>query len=220
MVRTMVRMNALDLSDQRLLDEYAIITECELYKAFFHDDFKWNQVRSALKDSIRTSIATFPMNYHYDLKMQLDRYDFATKFFRFTKKSLLNNINTFVLYSVEGTGCGMAEVQYIPRTYRAVVSSPLYLEGLPLTDKDARDLLARMDKDENISRIIYARFNLRTVYVEPLRKTAGRNPEGVDDKYVQSRVPEKSTVRLDVHLDSIGFYEDPQMTRLIYMYQP
>ena len=111
-------------------------------------------------------------------------------------------------------------MKYIPRTYRAVLSSPLYLEGLPLTDKDAQDLLARMEKDENLGRIIYARFNLRTVYVEPLRKTAGKDAGGADDVYIQSKAPDKSTARLDVQLDSIGFYEDPQMTKLIYLYQP
>ncbi len=220
LMRTMVRFNALDLSDLALLDEYAIITDCDLYKAFFTNDFKWNQVRQAMRQSIQANIATFPTNYYYDIQMQLDRYDFTTKLFRFTDRSTVRGVNTLALYAVEGTGCGFADVKFIPRRFRAVLSAPLYLEGFPLNEKDAQELLARMDKNQNSHRIIFARYNLRTVYIEPLRKSMSHTGDATVTRYDQSNAISRNAVRLDAQLDSVGFYEDAERTKLIYQYQP
>ncbi|MDR3424789.1 MAG: DUF4852 domain-containing protein [Alphaproteobacteria bacterium] len=217
LLRTMVRFRALDLSDTPLLDEYAVVTECDLYKAFYANDFKWNQVRKAVMESVKMNVATFPMNYHYDLKMQLDRYDFAARLFRFTNRSTLRGINTFMLYSVRGTGCGNANVVYLPRTFRAVLETPVSMDGLPLAAKDAQALLDQMDRDKDSDRIIYARFNLRVVFIDAWRKIV--NKEGGTEaipRYEQTKAPMPDTVRFDVNLDSISFYEDPEMTRLIY----
>ncbi|MDE2029952.1 MAG: DUF4852 domain-containing protein [Alphaproteobacteria bacterium] len=213
LMKTMVRFNALDLSDTKLLDQYAIITECDLYKAYYNNDFKWEEVRHAIVNSIRKNIATYPIAYQYDTRLQLDRYDFASKLFRFTKKSTINNINSFDIYSVEGTGCGTASVTLLPRDFHAVLADPIYMQGLPLDEKDAEALLNQMTKDGNINRIIFVRFNLRIVYIDHMRKVA---LPGEVVHYEQSNAPNASWIRMDARLDSIDFYEDPQMTRLIY----
>jgi hypothetical protein len=220
LVRTLVRFNALDLSDQNLLDEYAIVSECDLYKAYFNNDFKWNQVRQAIRDSVAMNVATFPSNYHYDISMRLDRYDFAAKLFRFTEKSSLRGVNAFTLYSVTGTGCGQADVKLLPRIFRAVLSSPVYLDGLPLSEGDAEALLSRMDKNKNPDRTIYARYNFHTVYIEPLHKVEGFMETKELPHYEQAKGANPKEMRLDTQLDSVGFYEDPQMTKLIYLYTP
>jgi hypothetical protein len=221
LMRTLVRFNALDLSDQNLLDEYAIITECDLYKSYYKDDFKWNQVRKAIRDSVQMNLAAYPTNYSHDLTSRLDRYDFEAKLFRFDGESSLRGVNTFLLYSVKGTGCGDAKVSLLPRTFRAVLSMPLYLDGLPLSEGDAKALLSRMTKDNNPDRLIFARYNFRTVYIEPLHRKAemGKAASG-KTQYTQTNSSSSDEVRFDVQLDSIGFYEDPQRTKLIYSYMP
>jgi len=219
LMRTMVRFNAFDTKDPALIDEYAIITECELYKAFYQNDFKWKQVQDAVRKSIDINIATFPTAYHYDAQMQLDRYDFSSKMFRFAPKSVINNVNTFDIYSVEGTGCGSADIKYMPRIFRAVVAVPIYIDGLPLGEKDGNDILQLMTSDHNDSRIITAQFNLRIVYIEPMRRTVDRSVSDQLLHYTQTNVPQRN-LRLDARLESIDFFEDPQKTRLIYRYQP
>ncbi|MDE1901222.1 MAG: DUF4852 domain-containing protein [Alphaproteobacteria bacterium] len=214
LTRTMVRFNAIDLSDPAILDEYAIVTECDLYKAFYSNDFKWQQVRQAVLQAARNDIATFPTAYYYDTKLQLDRYDFGANLFRFTDKSTIRNVNAFTIYSVAGTGCGGAHIKILPRTFRVVIGVPVTMDGIPLGEKDAQTLLGNMDKDGNISRIVYARFNLRITYIDPMRKMPGG--QGEADIYHQSNAPDNESVRLDAHLDSIDFYEDPQMQKLIY----
>jgi hypothetical protein len=216
LVKTLVRFNALDISDDRLLDEYAMITECDLYKSFYRDDFKWNQVRNAMRQSIKMNVATFPTSYRYETQLQLDRYDFHDKIYRLTDKSVIHNVNAFEIYSVSGSPCAGIDIVNIPHAFRAVLDTPLYFEGLPLAQADAEALLNRM-KIDNPDRIVYTRFNLRVVYIESLRPPA----TGVTNKpLVQSNAQGSQSARLDVRLDSIEFYEDPAMTKLIYRFQP
>jgi len=219
LMRTMVRFNALDLSDAALLDEYTIITECNLYKAFYRDDFKWHQVHDAMLKSVQMNLPTFPTAYHYDVNLQFDRYDFNAGVYRLTEKTTLSNVNTFVFYSVTGTSCGTADVKFMPRIFRAVLSAPFYLDGLPLSQTDAQALLKQMESDKNTDHIVYARFNLRVVYIEPLRKEK-KADQDIMTHYVQSDSLGAGIVRFDVRLESVNFYEDPENTKLIYQFQP
>jgi hypothetical protein len=216
--RTLVRFNALTLDEAVLLDEYTIITECDLYKAFYHDDFKWNKVRQAVLTSLAMNVATYPTSYRYDVDLQLDRYDFAAKVFNFTEKSRLRNVNTFMLYSVEGNGCGASDVKFLPRTFRAVIPTPIYLDGLPLSESDAADFLKQMNLDANLDRIVHARFNLRVVGIDPIHKITFKSGADLITMYVQSKftIHDKQSVLINVRLDSIDFFEDPQMTKLVY----
>jgi hypothetical protein len=200
-LRTMVRFNALDLEDQAIIDEYAIVTECDLYRAFFHDDFKWNQVRQAVRKSVEQNMATFPSTYSYEVKLQLDRYDFDTQLYKFTDKSAIRNVNAFMIYSVEGIPCGSTDVKIMPRNYRAVLASPVYLDGIPLPEKDAKTLLKMMTENKNLDRIVYAKFNLRIVYVEPMRRTTKRIGLEVRNIYGQSSVDRPGLLRLDARLE-------------------
>jgi hypothetical protein len=220
LTRTLVRFNAINLSDQVMVDEYSIVTECEIYKAFFKDDFKWNEVRSAVRQSVAANVATFPAHYQYDVPLLLDHYDFDRKIYRFTQKSALRNVNTFVLFSVLGTGCGAADVQYLPRTFRAVLAAPIYLEGLPLAENDAKALAKQMSDSKNVEHVVFSRFNVSVVYVEPIRKVTDAVGKSMRTLYRQSNASTPDTVRLDVRLDSIDFFADPAMTRLVYQYQP
>jgi hypothetical protein len=218
LLHTMIRFNALDISDTTLLDEYGIVTECDLYKVFYADDFKWQKVRQAMQQSIKMHVASFPTGYRYDQKMQLDRYDFATKLFRFAKKSTINNVNSFTLYAVNGTSCGSTDITIIPRTFKAMLQTPLTLEGIPMGEGDAKALLARMDQAQNDIRLIYARFNLRIVYIEPFQKVLVSPRDTTSYTYKQQNEAMPEYVRFDTRLDSIDFFEDPEMTKLIYQY--
>ncbi len=216
--KTLVRFGALDISDDALLDEYAMVTDCDLYKRFYGNDFQWNKVRGLIRNSIQMNIASFPISYHYDARLQLDRYDFAQKTFMFTALTTIHNINTFVIYHREDAGCGQAKVQFLPTTYRSVMDTPLTIPGIPLAEADAQAMLKQMDADKNDDRIVFTRFNLRIIYVDPLRKASlGDN---APPQYMQAGHATSHGMRFDARLDSVDFYEDPAMKRLIYSYRP
>ncbi len=212
LARTLIRLNAMDIKDQLVLDEFGIVTECDLYDTFYHDDFKWNKVRIAMRKSIRQNIAAYPTRYRHDIEMQLDRYDFSTRTFMFREKSKVHNDNVIQLYTVPLGTCHMEDIQNIPLNFVAVLHPPLFLEGIPLPEADAKNLVMRMERDKNFDRIIYASYNLKIVYIEPLRKK--RLEQGVF-RYRQE--DQKFTViKVDATIESIDFYEDPKYKRLIY----
>ena len=216
LVRTLLRFNAIAISEPNILDEYAIVTECDLYTAFYHDDFKWKRVREAVVQSVQNNLPTYPTKYRYDAMLQLDRYDFKNQTFRFTEKSAIHHVNAFGLYMVEGTGCGVADVKSLPRSFRAILPAPLTLDGLQMSETDGKVLLKQMNDDNNVDRIIYARFNLRLTHIDPLHQ----NGKGSSALYGQTDPLTGGGVRLDARLDSVDFYEDAERTHPIYHYQP
>jgi len=216
LLRTLIRFSALSLEDDKVLDEYALATECALYKTFYHDDFQWNRVRNTIRESVRQNVAIFPTSYTYETQLQLDRYDFKEKIFHFTPKTTIHNVNALRFYNIEGASCEGTAVKLLPTAFRAVVDVPVNVEGIPIGAQDAEDLLKHMKANGNIDRVVNAVFNLRVVYIDPLRPTK----DGDNKALIQGNNAEDRSVRLDVRLDSINFYQDDKQTKLIYRLQP
>lgn len=217
LLRTLIRFSALTLDDDVVLDEYAIATECDLYKTFYREDFQWNRVRKTIRESVRQNVATFPTSYSYTTQLQLDRYDFNEKLFRFTQKTTIHNVNALNFYKIEGASCDGVSVKLVPTSFRAVLDVPIFVEGIPIGASDAENLLNHMKAEGNTDRVVNAVFNMRIVYIDPLRP-ANKNGDGRG--LSQGNNPEERSVRLDVRLDSIDFYEDATKTKLIYKLQP
>lgn len=227
LLRTMIRLGALDLSDTSMIDEYAIISECKLYDSFYQDDFKWQKVRDAIRESVQMNLATFPVAYRYDVKMQLDRYDFDAKIFRFVKGTILKGVNTIELHMGKLFPCGVKELFFVPKAFRAVLPNGVPLEGIPLSERDANDLLKRLGKGPDARRIVYTRYKLRVLNIDPyVKQESGSDPQGDTLYKYKQTIQDKQgdeegrVVRVDVRLDSISFYEDANLTKLIYEYKP
>jgi hypothetical protein len=218
LARTMVRFNALDTTDDALIDDYAILTECDLFQNFYKDDFKWNEVRTAIRDSIQKHGAEFPAAYGYRNRVQLGRYDFKNKLFGFTDATAINNVNAFLLYQAEGTPCGTTKIKYLPKSFRAVLEKPFSISGLPMEPDVAQKLLQQMKENGNESRTVHARFNLHVTYADQLRKNFMSN--GAPTTYSQGDHPTSEPFKFDAHLDSVDFFTDDAMTNRIYTYTP
>lgn len=216
LLQSLIRMGALNITDDSVIDDYAAITECKLHASFFKDDFKWNRVRQAMRQSIKQNVATYPTGFAYDVELQLDRYDFKEQLFKFKDRATVKNVNAFILFSTEGRDCADKKISVLPKSFRAVLNEPIYFTGLPLTESDAKALLTRLETNGNRDRIVYSRFNLRITYVPPLRRPDNA-PAGVLVPLQQEK--SDSAVRLDARLDSLEVYEDAEHTKLIYNYQ-
>jgi len=217
LAHTLVRFNVFDIKDDSLIDDYAMITDCDLFKAFYKDDFKWNQVRKAIRESIRLNIATYPIAYYYTTTVRLDRYNFKFKNFGFDDSATIRGINVFQFFQGTNFKCDKFSPKNIPVTYRAFLDQPVSIDDLPIGEEDARDLLHRMDGVGNTKHTIYAKFLLRVVNIDPLRQF-----DKFDGKehFTQSMSRMDEEIHLDVRLDAVNFYEDQEMTRLLYSYRP
>jgi hypothetical protein len=218
LLKTLVRYGALDLSENKILDEYAVVTDCDVYKAFSGNDFKWNRVRDDIRDSVAMNLAKFPASYAYQDKIALDHYDFNQQLFLFNDKNPLQKVNAFFLYRTDGYTCDNMHMNYLPRAFRAVLDESASLPGLPLTQRSADDLLRRMAANDNTQRLIYVRFNLHVNYVGRVSKNLDTG--NTDPMYVQAGAQNGAPVLLNSQVDSIDFYEDERYRKLLYSYQP
>jgi hypothetical protein len=222
LLNSMIRFNAIDLmQDNALLDEYAAITDCDLYQFYYQDDFKWQHVRDVMRQSMRDKAQTYPVRFRYDVDFQLDRYDFANTLYRFSSKRSLDHIGKITVIDAAGIECGKALLHYFPKTYAMRINPTLTVPGLKLQPQEAKNLLDYMNVQGNTEHQIHARINLSVTYVEPAQKvflnTNVKNNK--DFRYVQSE-KNGSTFILDGHVDSVNFYRDPAMTELVYTFVP
>lgn len=216
LMKTLVRFGALDLSDNKILDEYAIVTDCDIYHAFHANDFRWNQVRDQMRESIQMNMMKFPGSYTYQDKIALDRYDFQQQMYLFSDKNPLQKVNAFFLYRTNGLTCGDIRINYLPKAFRAVLDESVTLPGLPLTQRSADALLRRMDANNNTARLVYVRFNLHINYVGKVDKSN----DSTDATYRQAGAAGDAPVLLNAQVDSIDFFEDERYSKLLYSYQP
>jgi hypothetical protein len=219
LARTLVRFHAYDLTDDKLLDEYAVVTECKLHESFFSDDFKWNQVRDAIRQSVQQNLPAFPTHYRYETTFELDRYDFQQQLFRFAAKTTVKNVNAFVLLDIAGQTCNNYDLKYMPQNFRGILDAPLYIEGLSLSEPDAQALLVRMKAANNEKRLVFARFNLAITYIEPLRFADEKQGNTTQKEFKQAHTS-KHNVTMNVRLDSAEFFEDEARTKLLYTFTP
>lgn len=215
LVKAFIRFGALDIRDDNVIDDYILTNECKIYNYFRQDDFKWHEVQEATRKAIRQNVEVYPTAFDYDSPMQLDRYDFENKIFRFNAGGN-RSINTFRINMPDYDMCGKSRLKTISYNVSFVLDRSIQFLGIPLDEAQAKDLLKQIEKDQNVDRIVYARFKIKVIYIQPiLKKDAG--PWG-KESYTQNGT--ESIARVDARLDAIEFYRDKERTKLIIKYVP
>ncbi|MDD2325960.1 MAG: DUF4852 domain-containing protein [Alphaproteobacteria bacterium] len=222
-MRSLVRFGAIDINDDMMLDLYARVNACDLYRQFYQDEFKWREIRTQMRKVIKEEAATYPTGYRYDTQMQLGRYDFEKKSYPFVHKEQNSGVNAFRMITHDSDFCTDEDMYGFPRGYRLVLASPIDVPDLPLKEEEAKALLKRMDEDGNKDHIVTARFNIRVVFIASLMPNNVSLEQPQEGGKTMARVRQRiqtDSIILDSRLDSIEFYEDPERTKLIYVYRP
>lgn len=214
LIHTLVRFGAVSLDDPDVINEYAQIAECDLYLEYYRDDFKWHEIQRLLRQKLLDGVATYPLGYYVDMTLQLDRYDFDEKVYRFTELTMPKNANVFSIHD-KSAGCGNREIRIWPRSFPLVIDRPVTMVGLPLFEGDAKTLLKRMDDAGNKDHLVFARYKLRVTRVDTYAR--GRNEKGQLSGALKH---DSKNGTIDAHLDAVDFYEDEARTKLIYVYRP
>lgn len=204
-IRAMLRFGVLDLDDDRVIDDYAKYMECDLYKSFYDDDFKWQRIRGGLRQTIQKQMPVNPTAFYATGTLHLDRYDFEQKMYRLGRENGIRGVNTFVIAELSNGSCKDKPLRVFPSIYRAVLETPVTIPGLYMSETDAKALLERMTKAGNDSKEVYVKFKVRIVFAKKIL---------LDDKQ-QGRLGD---LNFTTRLDAIEFYEDREMTRLFYSY--
>lgn len=226
---TLQGMKALDItSSDDLVDEYAQITNCDLYLAFHNNEFKWRRAREGFVKEIREKAESYSADYSYNVILQLNKYDFTNKIFRFPPKGGIENINTFTFSNKLNNkpnnkpdqNCDNSGIIYTPSIFRAVLTTPVYVHGIPMSPEEGEYLIQTMDKMGNADRSIYVTFNLHIKYIEKLIKPFLKPGDSRPPTYTQSSPLNTNSIRLDASLVSVQFFLDREHKILLYTYTP
>lgn len=217
LIKMLVRFGAVDMRDNDTLNSYAVVHECKLFQHFYKDEFRWHEFQKALRRSLQQEVETFPTSLRYTTQLQLGRYDFKEKLYRFTDKTSPKNANLFTLDASKEHDCDSPKHNLFPKTFKLVLDHPLNIAGLPFDEEEGKVIFKRMAANGNKDRIVYTIINMRVLYIAPLTRdidTATGQKKGV---YKQDN---ELTARLDARVASIDFFEDEAHTKLIYSYRP
>ncbi len=208
LAQTLILMDGVSLEDPKIIDEYAKMNYCSLYKEKFHDDFEWSQFRKLLTQKVQSKKEYFRNLYQISGVIYLGRYNFDTQDFPLINDSALVNVGSLQLFKLNHNSLASTEVRTIckgegmseilPNNYVFELNQPLTFDRLKLPMEEAKKILERMSRMENTDRRLYVRFRMRIISIIPM-----------DTKTLAMH----SVVRLRGELTAIDIFLDRDLTQ-------
>ena len=202
MSRAYIKLTGVDLADDKLIDDFAIINNCDMYLKFYKDEFNWRQAREAFRKVIQRDLEGYPEHIYLLGNSRLGRYDFDRKAFIFDEKYTFQR--TGLLPAPTRVKCGALQIDRIPLNYTFRLTNPITLDAIPLEENKARILTRMMEQSNNQQRKIYVAFFVRINDFS----TIGSATSGMGQN--------EATVRAT--MVSMRFYLDPERKTMIYEY--
>ncbi len=163
--RTLVGLGGVDILDDEMIDAYAEIFYCELWRETYTDDFKWNRIRKAIRRSIQEeSGGSFRTHFEVAGPVQLRRYDFEEQTFPLTKESIMDNVGVMYIYDPFGfeNYCNRRfPSTHFPQRYVLNLHLPVTIKELKMSPEKAKRLVDYMDKVGNDDRTVFLRFRFK-----------------------------------------------------------
>jgi hypothetical protein len=220
-VQIMVSQKAMTLDDDDILtDEFAMIARCDSYVENYKNEFEWRKIRADIIKTLHQQTVQPIDHILYETVLQLDRYDFDKKRFRFAEKSRVDNVNAFLTELNPGYRCDDHELHYMPDKFRMVLSKPVTIPGIPMSPEAGEALITQMEITKNINRTVWAVFKARITNVIPVIRFLRYGKDGKATAYYLQGTRQPNPVVMDVELDSADFYADPEKKIKLYTYLP
>lgn len=125
-----------DIADDKLIDYYLMINECELYMQFYHNDFEWTKIQTATRDHILTHMNEFPTRFEILSPLPLGRYDQDKEEFEITKESKINGLRRLDfpmnMLGYKEVCARVGEIYEYPPNIVVILNRPFILEKVPV----------------------------------------------------------------------------------------
>lgn len=129
-----------DMDDDKAIDNYMMITNCDIYKQYFNNDFEWDKVRTAARQYLTANAAKLPTRFEALLPIQLDKYDPKSQQFRIRDEYQQHNlVRIDVMTNMEGEAiCGYKEnIPLYPRNIVVMLNRPFSVKTFPVNPEVA-----------------------------------------------------------------------------------
>ena len=177
LMQTGIMLGALDANDTETLNEYIRLMYCDLYKENYKDDFTWSNVRKQIYAKIDSKNEYYRTLYQIIGRINLEPYDFRLGGFTLTARTQFKNVGYLSMFSVNNAKpyCDMGVIdnmrrdfdRLLPRDVNVVLNHPFTFTFIKMTESEAEDLIARMQRRYNSDRELFVRIRLRIVGPPP-----------------------------------------------------
>ena len=137
----------LKFENNKALDNFVFINECELYKKHINDDFMWLKVRKAVESMITEKLPTYSDKFKIIVPIDLGRYDFEKKGFSLVNKTAFQDLRRVEVGGNYQTICGDdSEIEAYPRNVVLILNEPFNYDFLPINEHLAQAYILRNNK--------------------------------------------------------------------------
>ncbi len=214
-------LDRMDYENEEHIDNFLRINECQLYKEYKDNEFKWHEIRKSAIEYIEKNKKKFPTRFEFIQPISLGEYNLDTKRFELSNTYKINNKRYFTVSASDGRDnfCGKfgkTFPDYLPGIF-ITLSRPITLKYIPIDELSAKELIKlklkeykakykntnfKSQKDKDLARQAYAVMKVRFF--------------GSDGKIHDQGAQRPKLATGDGILESIEIYADLQRMNLLY----
>lgn len=215
--KTYWRLKKFNIENDADVDNFMLITECDLFKEFAHNEFEWRGIRKASKKFIESNKKDFPIHYRFVQPISIDEYDFERKGFHIAKEHALNIVNRFEMPSealYQKICLNHKLIHGYPKSLALELTRPFTLNFFPYDENRAKELIkGKMGIFENLKTYEKSRetyLQLRQVFLVTKVRMFAYKP---GDLNVHT---EQSAAKILGVMQSVEIYNDKELTERLY----
>ena len=192
-MKAALKLNAFDLSNDKIIDDFAKVSYCQIYQANHLNEFTWRKVRAALREKIHQDLPTYPTTLFLDRIEEFTTYDFQTGRLQMDPKSIMRDVTEMRLTPFDKRNACDEHLDAMTQDFVVSLDQTLNINGVKLSDDEASAVVSGLVNDtrgDDVKRHGFGRYFVHLI-------TEDSAPPGM-----------KNTILFTGKIDRITFYED------------
>jgi hypothetical protein len=144
------RLRVFDLDDDRAVDNFMMINECDLYQRYIHDDFEWAKIREAARSVLHKERDKYSGQFEFILPVRLGRYDTDHNGFYLIDDTEFKSVRRIEIVgnSLSTEICGTTgEIKDYPRNLLLILKKPFSYNFAKVDEHVAQAYIIRKQKE-------------------------------------------------------------------------
>lgn len=146
------RLGAFDLADNLAIGNYIKINDCKVFTDFINDDMEWNKIVDVMRDHLKKSRDTFPLDFQFVIEVNLGRYDPARGGFPLVNNTGFTQATRISVSSIDNRRAVCFDerpIEDYPRSVLILLPQPLTLDFIKLDEHVAQAYILRKKAEYN-----------------------------------------------------------------------
>ena len=203
-----------NLNNDAAIDNFLRITECDLYNAYYHNEFEWGKIREMTRQSIQANMHKFPTQFEVMQPVYIGDYDIDKGEFAVDPESLMSSVRKIdVAYNSKESICGSKgqEIEEYPRNIMVYLNRPVVFVRLPMPRELAEVFINYADREKGrLPMDLRRKSGIRTAFL----RLKVRLVQYKDTVRVAANAPVRVLVL--TQLEGIEVYADAAKTQLLF----